>query len=257
MNLAQLQAQFLRCIRDDEADLPPAWEGTVARGLDIYRNNYRSALIEALRETFPRTLRWVGDDAFDAAAAHHVISHPPASWTLDDAGAGFAETAAQLFAKDREVADLVALEWAMHRAFSAADAPAMDSEAFQSACVDLTEEDWLGLRLISQPSVQVIGVASDCIGLWQGLGDDQDRPDEPEQFADICHVIVWREGFRPVCRFANHGEAAMLRSVIDGDTYNAICARIAESAGAEKAAQLAGGHLRAWLDEGLLSGIAK
>ena len=257
MNLAQLQEQFLRCIHDDETVLPSVWEGSVKRGLDIYRNNYRSALIETLRETFPRTLLWVGDEAFEAAAAHHVIAHPPTSWTLDDAGTGFADTLTQLFANDPEVADLAALEWAMHRAFCAGDAPAMDGPSFQSACAGLTEEDWLDLRLIPQPALQVLAVTSDCIGLWQALADDQDRPEEPEQFADIGHVIVWREGFRPVCRFANNGEATMLRSVIGGDTYNAICARLAESADAEEAAQLAGGCLRVWLDEGLLSGIAK
>lgn len=51
--------------------------------MDIYRNNYRSAPIDALENTYERTARLAGRDAFRQAAILHVIEHPPTSWTLD------------------------------------------------------------------------------------------------------------------------------------------------------------------------------
>ncbi|MEZ5687820.1 MAG: DNA-binding domain-containing protein [Caenibius sp.] len=263
MTLALLQQQFLHCIHDADAALPPAWQGAVERGLEIYRNNYRTALVEAMRETYPRTLRWVGEEAFDAAVAHHVIMCPPGSWTLDDAGVGFAGTVAELFVHDPEVTDLVALEWAMHRAFVAEDATPMNAPAFQSACADLSEEGWLHLRLVAQPALQVIDVGSDCIGLWRALADGQadahaddcDRPDEPERYATVRQVIVWREGLRPVCRFGLDGEGDLLRAVLCRTSYNDICARLAGEGSPDDAAKVAGRMLGQWLGDGMLAGI--
>src|SRR3546814_3597676 len=89
--------------------------------MSVYRGNYRSALVEAMRSTYERTEKWVGEAAFRRAAAHHLIAHPPSSWTIDDAGAGFDRTCAELFANDPEVAELAWLEWTMLEAFTAPD----------------------------------------------------------------------------------------------------------------------------------------
>ena len=91
-NLGALQRSFMAQVLDEDAPLPHGWGGRHAAGMGVYRNNYRSALIEALRSTYERTERWVGEAAFRRAAAHHVIANPPSSWTLDDAGAGLAIT---------------------------------------------------------------------------------------------------------------------------------------------------------------------
>ena len=111
MSLAASQAAFMAQVLDEEATLPPAWNATQSEGMAVYRNNYRSSVVEALRSTFERTARWVGEGAFRQAAAHHIIMHPPASWTLDEAGSGFDLTCAELFANDPEVTELAWLEW--------------------------------------------------------------------------------------------------------------------------------------------------
>ena len=131
--LSSCQQEFLAQLLDDARTLPRAWTARHAAGMDVYRNAYRARLVDALRDTYPCTARWVGEDAFQQAAAHHAITHPPKSWTLDDVGEAFPDTLRELFAGDPEVAELGWLEWAMHRCFVAADAAPIDAAGFSAA----------------------------------------------------------------------------------------------------------------------------
>lgn len=255
MNLHALQAGFMASLHDADTPLPPGLEARMAPGIAVYRNNYRNALMDAIRSTFERTRGWVGDAAFDAAAAHHLVLSPPASWTLDDAGRGFARTAAALFAHDPEVGDLAALEWAMHRAFAAADAPVLDVAAFRNATGSFGDDDWAAMRLLAQPALRVIDVRTDCVALWQSLGDDT-RPDTPALLPRPHAAIVWREGWQPVCRLASCEEGDALRAIRNGVDYAGVCAALADRFGAQSAALEAGTMLARWLHAGLLSGMA-
>ena len=90
MKLARLQHDFHRAITASEDDGDDTgWDAPLRPGLRVYRNAYRTRLIECLRATFPRTLALTGEDAFTAAACHHLIVHPPRGWSLDDAARGF------------------------------------------------------------------------------------------------------------------------------------------------------------------------
>lgn len=77
MSLAALQREFQTAIVNDCATTAGAREG----GLAIYRNAYRARLLDCMRESYDRTWTWMGDEAFSAAACHHLILHPPGNWT--------------------------------------------------------------------------------------------------------------------------------------------------------------------------------
>jgi hypothetical protein len=255
MTLQALQAGFMASLHDAGRPLPPGLDARMAPGIAVYRNNYRNALMDAMRSTFERTRGWVGDAAFDAAAAHHLVLSPPSGWTLDDAGRGFARTAAKLFAHDPEVGDLAALEWAMHRAFAAADAAVLDVAAFQRASAGFDDDDWAAMRLVAQPVLRIVAVRTDCVALWQALADGT-RPATPAPLARAHAAIVWREGWHPVCRLASDEEGDALRAIRDGVDYAGVCERLAARRGAEAAALEAGRMLAGWLHAGLLSGMA-
>lgn len=256
MSLQQLQADFIACLHDADAPLPRGWGAAMARGFEVHRNNYRHALMEAMRSTFERTLRWVGDAPFEAAAAHHLVAHPPSGWTLDDVGAGFAQTAAALFAREPEVADLAALEWAMHRAFVAADATALGLAGFRDATAGFAEDDWSGMRLMTLPGIGIVEVGTDCVALWRGLAGDA-RPPEPPRLARPHAAIVWREGWQPVCCLVDAGEADALRAAVAGTTFGGLCRQLAGCHGQEGAAREAGRLLAWWLEAGLLAGVER
>lgn len=254
MNLAALQSTFMGCLHDEVAALPPDWGPDVARGLAVYRNNTRSAQLAAMRSTFARTRRCVGDGPFTAAAAHFLIQHPPRSWTLDAVGDGFADLLATLFVHEPDVADIAALDWAMHGVFSAGDAHPLDAAAFQRAAAGFDGDDWAGLRLQLVPALAVVDIRTDCLAAWRALAGDGAPPDAAV-LAQPGQVVVWREDGEPVCRRATPGEGDALRQIADGVSYGALCTGLVAAHGEDDAVRIAGGMLSGWLHAGLLAAL--
>lgn len=258
MSLADLQSRFIAALRSDEVSLPEAWQGTQAEGFDVYRNAYRSRLVDAMRETFPRTARLVGDEAFGAAAAHHLIQHPPASWTLDAAGTGFELTVAELFPEDPDVAELAWIEWAMQEAFVARDAQSLDGLAFTAATAGFDDADWGDLRLQFVPGIAVGHVRHDWPTLWQLLDDDGDvasaRTLPPSSQPQGC--VVWRADLRPVFALVDSASLEALELIIGRGSYGEACDRMVGRLGEERALQLAGEMLIRWVTNGWIEAIA-
>jgi hypothetical protein len=254
MTLAARQQAFMAAILDDETPLPDGWSARHAAGLAIYRNNYRSALVEALAATYERTCKWVGEESFRRAAAHHLILNPPGSWTIDAAGAGFDGTLAELFAADPEVAELAALEWAMHRAFVAADDTPLTAADFAAHTADFGEEDWGGLGFTFVSGTAALAVSHDIGALWKALGAQAfAAPDIA--LAEPHMLLVWREGLRPVFRLADAAEGEAFAMARDGGNFGDICAGLVERLGPDEGVARAGALLGRWLQDGLIAGL--
>lgn len=254
--LAELQEGMLARILDDELPSPKGWTARHEAGLEIYRNNYRTALVKALRSTFERTERLVGEDSFSRAAAHHCIAHPPTSWTLDHAGAGFPETCAELFANDPDVAELAALEWAMHLAFPTRDASPLDMAGLAMASAHFCEQDWAGLRLDFLPGLALVPTQHDLVALWSSLASESGEA-ELLLIGEPHTAIVWREGERPVFVIRPAWEGDVLAAMLGGATYGEACALLVEQLDEERAVSEAGAMLARWLADGILAGIAQ
>lgn len=255
--LADLQHEFLAQVLDDDTPLPAGWGARHAAGMAVYRNNYRSALIDALRATFERTERWVGADAFGRAAAHHVISHPPAGWTLDDAGIGFHSTCAQLFTGDPEVGELAWLEGAMLGIFTAADSTPLDAAGFSAATAGFGEDDWAGLQLQFQPGMAVGQVEYDLRAIWQHLADEDATGVDVTPLDQPMSCIVWREGERSTFTLVSALEGRAFAAMQYGMSYGDLCAMLSDELGMEQAIMQAGQFLGHWLAEGMVVGLAR
>ncbi|QKG70543.1 HvfC/BufC N-terminal domain-containing protein [Erythrobacter mangrovi] len=250
------QEAFLTAILDEDAALPEGWGARHEAGLEIYRNNYRSALVEALRATYERTERLVGEEPFRQAAAHHCITHPPTSWTLDLAGAGFAETCADLFANDPDVGELAALEWAMGQVFTAADAAPLALDAFAKQSSGFTEEDWAAMRLGFLPGMAVLETGYDLVQLWSALAPDQE-PVETVVLDQRQAVIVWREGERPVFVQRAKWEGDALAAMLGGASFGEACAIVVAQLGEDEGAAEAGAMLARWLSDGFVATLVQ
>ncbi|QUT07599.1 putative DNA-binding domain-containing protein [Sphingobium phenoxybenzoativorans] len=255
MSLAALQQEFMGHVLDEERPLPRHWDARMGEGLAIYRNAYRTRLIDALRETSPKTALWVGDEAFAQAAAHRLILHPPQGWTLDLIGEGFVETLEELFAADPDVADLAWLEWAMHLAFTAPDCPPMDAAGFAEATSDFGEEDWATMRLAFMPSLHVRAVSRDCGALWRALEREEPPANAPLPESPM-HCIVWREGLEPVFAQVPARDGNHLAAMRAGSSFGEICAALAEELPADQAAAEAGAMLGDWIGRGIVQGVS-
>lgn len=254
--LADRQAALLGAILDDEAPLPRDLRDGCVRGLAIYRNNYRTSLVEALRSTFERTERLVGEDAFRRAAAHHCILHPPASWTLDLVGSGFADTCEALFADDPDVGELAALEWAMHAAFTARNTQPLTTAQFGAACAAFTEGDWVGLKLTFVPGLHCLRTTHDLVRLWSSLAVDGCEA-EVAALGGAHSALVWREGERPVFIIRPSWEGEALEAFRTGATFGTVCAALIETLGEDSAIAEAGTMLARWVGEGLVESLAQ
>ena len=245
--LAETQARFCAWLRETDEDR--AAELAAALGVDpaitVYQNNYRVSLVEALREGHPRLAAWLGEAAFEAAAAHQIDAHPPSSWTLDAYGAEFPDVIAALWPDDPVPADLAAIDRAIGEAFVAPDADPVDAAALGAV-------DWDAAVITPVPSLHRVMVRSNADALWLALAADEPAPDA--QGAPGL-VLVWRQGFEPVMRRADGDEALMLRAVDEGQGFGAICAGFAEHGDPAEAVTRAGTVLGRWLAEGLIAKI--
>ena len=252
--LAQRQAGFIALIHDEDRPLPTDFTARHAAGMEVYRNNYRTSLIDVILDTYPRTAKWVGEESFRQAAAHHLIVKPPSSWTLDDAGEGFDATLTELFAMDLEVSELAWVEWSMHRCFSATDAVPMTSEQFAGLASGFGEDEWLELRVRFMPQLATRLLSHDLPKIWKAT--DAETSEQFDYHLDrpiACHV--YRDGESPVFITGEMGEAEAVRLMSEGATFADICEMIAEEKGPESAAAEAGSMLARLIGHGMIQGI--
>lgn len=245
--LADLQLRFCAWLRETDEDRARELAAPLHVGpaITVYQNNYRVSLVEALREGHPRLAAWLGDAAFDAAAAHQIDAHPPASWTLDVYGTQFADVLAALWPDDPVPADLARIDRAVGEAFVAEDAAPLDPAA-------LAAIDWDNARITLVPSLRPVPVASNADALWLALVSEDPLPTaEPQDGL----VLVWRQGFEPVMRRADADEVAMLHAIGEGQTFGAICTGFAEHGDPAAAVTRAGTVLGRWLGESLIAAI--
>lgn len=255
IGLAETQRAFQAQILTEDAPLPAAWDSPrMLSGLDVYRNAYRARLISALRTSYERVWTWIGDEAFDAAAAHHLILNPPKSWTLDDAGLGFDATLAELFPDDPEVSELAWLEWTMQTAFTAPDSEALNAASFAARTTDFSEDDWAALRLSLVPSLVVHTIHTRCADIWRAIAAQGEAPD-PVLLDTSATLIVWRDGLQPRFRVLVEAEAQALSALREGRTLGDICESLIPFHGEEAAAAQAGAMLGRWIGDGMIAGL--
>lgn len=255
-DLYRAQSDFLACLLDDAAPLPPGWDATRAAGMTVYRNAYRSRLMEVVKGTYQRTAKLVGDAAFAQAAAHHLILHPPSGWTIDLAAQGFADTCSELFANDPDVGELAWLEWAMLAAFTAADARPMTRAGFAAATAGYDEDRWESMGLTLIPGMALRPITFDIAALWRALGDTAADDAQAERLAAAQWLLVWREGEVAVFGQLSAAEGEALADIQRGVPFGLACADALEGAAQTDAAQQAGAMLQRWIDAGLIAAIA-
>lgn len=245
MSIIDLQRRFhAEIVMDDEGAAPSS------PGMAVYRHAYRSRLLDCLTASFEKTRRWAGEDAFTAAACHHILTHPPHGWTLDTYGAEFPATLAALFANNPEVAELAWLEWEMRRSFSAPNEAVFTLVDFQKLAAG--ELDWDGLRLTLCANVAWRTVRTRCDELWQALEDGR-VPDTLPERVETATLLIWRQGLLPRFRLVGVAEATALGLLRDGHTFGVLCAACEmNTAGSDAIAEL-GQWLLHWIDDGLIT----
>lgn len=256
--LAALQARMQsHVLSGDAAALADVREDArmpAERRLGIYHNAYRARLLETMRDTFGHTHGYLGDEWFDHLAGAFIERTPSASASLRWYGEGWpAWLAAELvenspLGSHQEVAELARLDWALRRAFDAADAPVLTLQDLAA----MAPEAWATVVLPAQPSLAMLSLRHNTLSLWHALDQDEAVP-PPALLDEPLTVLVWRQDERPHFRSVGAPEALALRALAAGQPFAGLCEVLAEAFPDLDAAALAGGLLRQWVSEGVLA----
>jgi hypothetical protein len=138
--------------------------------LGVYRGTFASALVRALRLSYPAVLRLVGAEFFEGSARAFIDEDPPRSACLDDYGEGFAGFLARFApAASLEYLPSVArLEWALNRALHASDAAPLDPARLAR------EDDPARVRFSPHPSASLLRADHPADAIWRAVLDEDD-----------------------------------------------------------------------------------
>lgn len=240
MSLLTLQRDMIAWLREGAEPLAERIGG--GPGPDVYLNNHRAALMAALSNGYGQLRLWMGDAAFDSAAAHHVERSAPSSWTLDSYGHDFADTLSDLCPDDAELPDLARLEWALGEAFTAPDAAALDIGA-------LAQVDWETAVLRPVPSAVVLDIATNADAILAAMTAGE-TPPAAEGTETPAAILIWRQDFIPRFRPMEAEEWPLFGAAAPGISFADLCAAFANRLGTEQGVARAGTLLARWAGEG-------
>ena len=226
----------------------PAQATRAERGLDVYRFAYRARLREVLGSTFERTWAYLGDDEFDELCGRYIMAQPSTHPNLRDYGRSLPDHLRRELPADPEVAELSIMDWNLHVAFDAPDAPQLAAERLAA----LSETDWTELAFDFHPAVSLAVFEWNVLDVWHALDQEQEPPPAHRLERPRGHLF-WRKDLCGQFRSVDDNEFAALQSLLAGEGFARVCAAIA--ADHPQAAEQTGHWLGRWIADGLLSGL--
>lgn len=135
-----------------------------ATALEVYRNNYRGNLHDALAGAYPVIEQLVGKEFFRSLTRAFIAQHPSCSGNLHHYGKQLPAfiatfTPAQTLAY---LPDMATLEWACHCAYFAADATGLDI----SKLAQTPPEQYSHLILHTHPACHVVRSTYPVAAIW-------------------------------------------------------------------------------------------
>jgi len=217
-SLPELQTAFVRGVFDP-ADaaiaelIVPAGTSAETR-LAVYRRNVLGNYAAALRDVFPVLLRLVGEPFFDQLARAYATQTPSRSGDLHDFGdelGAFLE-ALRTVRDLPYLADVVRLEWALHRTFHARHAPPLDAARLAA----VPSERLPDLRFQLHPAARLLRSPYPVLTIW--------RVNQPQWSGDQAvdlglgaeRVLVIRRALEVALEPLSAGEYAMLDALDAG-----------------------------------------
>ncbi len=188
--------------RDEVSDaarvLTPGPRLTAAETLQIYRDGYRSRLVECLADDYPAMKNLLGESTFEAVAQAYVERHPSRSPNLNAFGRFMPAFMAERSASTGTFApELAELEWAIVEAIHATASPPLTLDRLEH----LAPEQWATAVLVPAASVRVLRFAHPVDAYYQAFrNDEHPTAPAPAPSATLVHRrgwVVWRTELSP------------------------------------------------------------
>jgi len=258
LKLKDFQDRFQRAvIKGDDAileDIPDGPRETKENLLGIYRDAYVLRLIDVIGNDHELLRTYLGEDRFCAMARAYIDScpsqHPNARWfahRLPD----FLKTN-EPYSHQPVLAELAALERALNDAFDGFDAPVLTMADLAA----LPPEVWAQLTFVCHPTVISMEVYSNAGEIWTSLKAGREPPPCTLGHEPRC-LLVWRHDMTSMFRELGAEEAMMWAEMTKGTRFAALCEMLATFDDPATAPARAAGHLKTWLDAGILSEVVR
>jgi Putative DNA-binding domain len=230
MNREALRQQMLlRALWRDDAALQGWMRGPSTDGLAAYRSNAGALAERALGSAYPTIAALVGAESFAALARHFWHEHPPVRGDLGewgDALPAFIAGSAQL-ANEPSLADCAQLDWAVHAATRAADAPDTWSPALDA----LATSDPSHLRVQLASGAAVVASRWPVVAIWRAHHAGEPFENVRAAFAAAREetAFVWRGGgFAIHVEALDAADARFTAALIDGRSLAAALDKAGE-----------------------------
>lgn len=216
------QQQLLRALWR-EPGAPLALRGWIAPvpdaelGLAAYRGNAGAVAERALAVAYPTVAALVGDDSFAALARDFWQQRPPQRGDLGEWGDALPAFLADVqgLADEPYLSDSARLDWAVHRASRAADAPETTPRLER-----LAQHDPAQLRLALAPGSALVDSRWPVASIWQAhQRDDAQRFDAVRAAFDAGRgeaAFVVRQGLAARVHALDAADAAFTRALLAG-----------------------------------------
>ena len=167
----------------------PRYSATVA--IEVYRNNYRGNLHDALAGAYPVVEQLVGKDFFGLLTRKFIEQHFSHSGNLHRYGADMAGFVAD-FEPAQELAylpDVAALEWACHCAYFADDAVSLDIIKLGQ----IPPEQYPGLILHTHPGCHLVRSRYPIASIWRAHQPGANNDFYIDLDSGPCNALVNRK----------------------------------------------------------------
>lgn len=236
------KAAKLRAVRSD--DLADA-----EQRLSVYHHGYRTRLRDALKNEFTG-LQCMAGRHFHVLLDTYVAAHPSEHYNIRWYGADLASFLDEThpWCDKPQLAEMAYVDWAISTAFDAEDELCIGIADLSS----VPPHAWANLRLGMQKHLRVLTVTHNIDAFRRSADAGTKRP-HLRRFAHARRVLVWRKETTVHYRTLDQDEWQVLGAALDGETFAALCERLAahhdESAAMSRMVLL----LQRWLGAGLIS----
>lgn len=162
------------------------------RGVEVYRNNYRGNLHDALAGAYPVIRQLVGEDFFRLLAKRFIERHPSRSGNLHRYGSELAEFLAHFDNTQHlpYLPDMARLEWACHLAYFAEEVPPFDI----SRLATIAAGSYPDLRWRLHPCCTLLASAYPIAAIWQAHQQGSPADFRVDLNSGGENLLVYRSG---------------------------------------------------------------
>lgn len=213
-------AHFARAIVRGEPPSPQIdtaySEYSLDTAIEVYRNNYRGNLHDALAGAYPVIKQLVGDDFFRMLALKFIAQHPSKSANLHHYGTELADFVAHFEAAKELVylSDIAALEWACHIAYFVKDEAMLDLNRL----AQIPPEQHPNLIFLLHPATRIVRSPYPINAIWQAHQSGADSDFHIDLDSGQCIALVSRKADVVQVIELSEAEAEWLQLMQTGNT---------------------------------------